>query len=476
MAGLDLKTTKKSFLWNAIETYAGQVVSFVIGVIMARLLTPSDYGLIGMTTIFTCVAEALIFAGFPTALIRKENCTEKDYSTVFYFNVLVGISLFGVMYVCAPLISEFYKTPALKPICRWMGLLFLVNSLGGVSITILRKEIRFKEIAIITLITSVVTGTIAIILAFKGLGVWALVAQILVAAIMRNIMIWIKANWFPSLIFSKESFKDLFGFGSRLLGANLIVQIYQNIYSLVIGKFYSAASLGYFSRADGYSRLVPINIAGVIQKTLFPLLSKVQNEEETLRNTNLKMIQISSFLIFPACLIMGGLSYPLISVMLSNKWLETAPLLSLLCIAILPDHLYYINNDFITVKGRSGDLMKEQTYSKIFTLVLLAASLPFGLNWIAIGKGIGTLSTYILSGIFLKRSIGIGLMEQIKILSPFLIVSIVIGFADFMIFKILPYTLWWLILILILSVCIYFVAAIIFFPATLKSIKQIIVK
>lgn len=459
-----------------METYAGQLVAFVIGIVMARLLTPSAYGVIGMTTIFTCIADALIFAGFPTALIRKKDCTAKDYSTVFYYNLFVGIVMYMVMYFAAPYIADFYKMPELKGVCRVLGTLFIIGSLGGVSMTILRKEVRFKTIAIITLTVSITIGILAIMMAYSGWGVWALVYQLVAAAILRNAIVCIKAKWVPSLIFSKESFKELFAFGSKILGANIIVQIYSNLYNLLIGKFYNASSLAYYSRADGYSRLIPINIAGVIQKTLFPLLSKVQDDDNALRRANETMVCVSSFLIFPATMILAGVAYPIITVMISDKWIQTAPLLQLLCLGVLPDHLYYINNDFISIKGFSGNLMREQTYSKIITMVLLVGSLYLGLNWVVASRGIGALITYIMSCYYLKKAIGLGFKKQTNSIFWMLTVSILIGIADYVAFQFLPYTLIWLLVVVAISGGIYLLMSYLFFPSTLVMIKSLIKK
>lgn len=459
MPGIDSKTAKRSFLWNAVETYAGQGIQFLISIIMARLLPPSDYGVIGMTTIFTCVAEALIFAGFPTALIRKKKCSGTDYSTVFYFNIVIGIAMCLLMWIGAPYIAIFYNIDVLRPISRVMGGLFIINAIGGVSMTILRKEMRFKEIATITLSTSVMTGAIAIFLAYNGWGVWALVAQIVAVAVLRVSLVMIRAHWWPTLIFSTSSFKELFGFGSKILGSNLIVQIYQNIYSLIIGKVFNAAALGFFTRADGYSKLVPINIAGVIQKTLFPMLSTIQDDEAQLKNYNRKMVGISSFMIFPTSLILAGTAYPVISIMISDKWIATAPLLQILCISVLPDHLYYINNDFISIKGYSGKLMKEQAYSKLLSLGALAASIPFGLKWIAVGKGFGALATYLISAYYLKSAIGIGIEQQARELWLMLIVSLLIGAGNALFFMYADYSIVNLLGALLFSVLLYMGAA-----------------
>lgn len=440
---------------------------------MARLLSPDDYAIIGMITIFICLSNTLISSGFPTALLRKKDCNNTDLSTVFYFNLVIGITLFIILWICAPWIADFYSYPILLPVSRAMGLTFLLGSFGGVSETILKRNLKFRAIAIITLCCSIVTGIIAIFFAYNGFGVWALVIQAISLAFMRAILVFIAAHWTPRLTFSLISFKEMFAFGSKLLGSNLITQLYQNMYNVTIGKFFPAATLGYFTRADGYSKLVPINIAGVVQKTLFPMLAKIQDDQLELERFNQKMISLTSFLIFPASLIMAGVAYPLISIMLTDKWIETAPLLQILCVSVLPDHLYYINNDFIMVRGHSDYVMREQFWSKILSIGILAATIPFGITVVAIGKGVGAFLTWIFSAYYLKRSLGIKFIDSINRLWPMLLISIILGWTDAWLFTFLPYTFLNLIIVAALSGVIYLFAAKILFPYPLMELLNI---
>lgn len=473
MEQLKRNDIKKGFLWNAVEVYAGQIVQFAIGIIMARLLMPDDYAIIGMITVFICISNVLISSGFTASLLRKQDCTPTDKSTVFWCNTGIAVALFGILWFCAPLIADFYGYPILTPVTRVMGLTCVVGSFGSVSETLLKKELRFKSIATITLSCAIVTGVIAIIAAYHGYGIWALVLQALALAVIRAILVIVAAHWRPGFVFSAASFKELFGFGSKVLGSNLITQIYQNMYNITIGKFYPAASLAYFTRADGYSKLVPNNIAGVIQKALFPLISKIQDDKAQLVHFNAKMARLTSYLIFPASLIMAGLAYPLISVMITDKWLGTAPLLQILCISVLPEHLYYINNDFIMVRGRSDYVMREQTWTKLISVGVLAASLPFGLEWVAVGKGLGCLLTWVWSARYLRKTLGITLGETVRDLWKMLAVSVVIGLACWVAFLFLSYTLINLIWVGLAAIGVYVLASKLFFPETLSEILHL---
>lgn len=469
MSSLSRDEIKGSLFWNAVELYSTQLVQFGIGIIMARILMPDDYAIIGMITVFLCLSNVFISSGFPTALIRKRECSAADYSTVFYFNIFIGLLMYAILWICSPLIASFYGYPILTPVTRVMGMSFLIGSISGVSETILKKELRFRAIAKITLTCSIVTGSVSIYFAYKGYGVWSLVIQSVTLSFLRMVIVILVAKWHPSIIFSKQSFKEMFGFGSKILGSNLVTQLYQNMYNILIGKFFQASALAYFTRADGYSRLIPINIAGVIQKALFPMLSKIQDDKSALVNFNRKMSSVTSFLIFPASLILAGVAYPLISIMLTDKWIATAPLLQILCIAVLPDHLYYINNDFIMISGRSDYVMKEQIYTKIISVVILVGSVPLGLLWVAAGRGLGALITWIFSAYYLKKCINVRYSDILRSVSPMFIVSLTLGVMSAWIFTILPYKAIYLISVCLLCAVLYFIAAKLFFPQNLEA-------
>lgn len=438
---LEKKSVVKGFFWTAIETYSGQGIAFLVSIVMARLLMPNDYGIIGMITVFMCIADTLIDAGFTQALIRKQDCTAKDYSTVFYFNITISCAIFALLFCSAPFIAKFYETPLLKDVTRIMGLSFVISSIGAVSSTILVKEFRFKQKAIISLVCSIFSGVIGIYLAYNGLGVYALVLQTVLAATLRMLITLIMVRWFPSLCFSIDSFKKMFGFGVKILASNLIFTIYQNIYNIVIGKFFSATNLGYYTRADGYSKLIPTNINGVLMKVLYPLLAKIQNNDEELVKFNKKLIQLTSFLIFPATLFLAGAAYPIISIMISDKWLPTAPLLQILCIAVMFDHISTINWDFILTKGRSDIILRQQWYTKGASLAILLVTLFWGLNAVAIGKGFSSLIFLASSIISIKKVLPVSIREIFSSVGGMGIIALTLSTIVYMAFLYLEYSI-----------------------------------
>lgn len=434
---------------------------------------PADYGTVGMITVFLSLSTAIVSAGFPTALLKKKNCSHVDFCTVFYFNITISILLSLLLFWTAPYIASFFNMPILNMVTKAMTLTIIFPAICSVSHVKLKKELKFKTIAGITIGTSIISGIIGIILAFIGWGVWALVAQSILSSFLRMIITYVAAHWKPSLLFSFSSFSQMFSFGSKVFGANMLNQLYFNLYNVLIGKIYNAADLSYFNRAHGYSTLIPSNISGVIQNALFPLLSKVQDNETELQKFYTKMIMMTSFIIFPASLILAGLSYPLIDVMITAKWLPCAPLLSILCIGILPEHLYYINNDFLVVHGKSGDLMREQTYSKIISTILIIIAIPFGLVVVAIVKGVSTLITWLYSIYYLRKVMNINLKNQLKGLSGIFSISALIGIVNYIVFTQISYSILNVFCALILSCITYFLFAKAFYPTILQEIKRL---
>lgn len=464
------------FAWSAFETYSTQGIMFLVSIVMARLLSPSDYGLIGMITVFLCIADTLIDAGFTKALIRKKDCNKQDYATVFYFNVAISCLLFGLLYISSPLIADFYKEPLLENISWMMGLTFVISSLGAVSNTILVRKLMFKKKALITFGCSIVSGGVGVYLAYEGLGVYSLVFQAILSAVLRMIVTIIVVRWRPVLAFSVESFKEMFGFGSKVLASNLIYTIYQNIYNIVIGKFFSPTSLGYFTRADGYSKLIPTNINGVLMKVMLPYLAKVQDDDGKLIQLNLRLVQVTSFIIFPATMFLAGAATPIISIMISDKWLPSVPLLQILCLSVLFDHISTINWEFLLAKGRSDILLRQQWYTKGVSLLILVISIFGGLKAVAIGKGISSFIMVASSLISLRKVLPISLKEVYISLHRMLYSTLIIGVGVFISFLFLDYSIFNVSIVFILTTGLYLLMAKLLFPQTLSFLICIIKK
>lgn len=410
--------------WSAVESYASQGIQFLLGLIMARLLLPSDYGLIGMVAVFFAVAQTFVDSGFGEALIRKLDRSEVDFSTVFYFNIIVSIICYGLLYLIAPFIADFFNEPILKDIVRVVGLTVIINSFKVVQTAKFTIDVDFKAIAKATIISNLISGVIGIFLAYQGAGVWALVYQNLLSCILNVIILWYISRWRPRLIFSNESFKELFNYGSKILGAGLLHTLYVNVNTLCIGKFYTPADLGYYTRGCQFPQLLGQNFTSVVQRVTFPILAKIQNDDKRLVEIYRKYIRLMSLVLIFALMLLAALGKPLIGLLLGSKWLEAVIFLQIFSFAMMTDHVTQINLNLLKVKGRSDLLLKLEIVKKSVSLLILFASIPLGVVAICFSKVIySQVATYI-NTYYTGKLFGLTYWEQLKDYAPYFIYSV----------------------------------------------------
>ncbi|MBR5531976.1 MAG: lipopolysaccharide biosynthesis protein, partial [Bacteroidales bacterium] len=314
--------TLKGMIWSFAENFSLQGIQFVIGVLLARVLSPSDYGMVGMLAIFTAVAGTLINSGFSTALVRKTDRTQTDLSTTFYFNIAVGFVLYFALFFSGPLIADFYNTPLLSGLIKVTAISLILNSLCIVQQALFTIKMDFKTQAKISIIGALVTGAGGITMAYSGYGVWSIVWPGVFGGAVRCILLWVWGKWRPTWEFSWKSFKELFGFGSKLLASGLIDTIYNNIYPIIIGKKFSAADLGQYTRGDGYANLPATTVTGVLGRVTFPLLCQIQDDDARLQSTYRQLIRLSAYVVFPIMIGLAALAKPLIIFMITAKWAE----------------------------------------------------------------------------------------------------------------------------------------------------------
>ncbi len=398
-------------------------------IIMARILTPSDYGLVGMIAIFIAVSQSLIDSGFSQALIRKRDRSEIDNSTVFYFNIAVGITLYLVLFLSAPAIARFYNEPLLTSITRVIGLGLLFNSLGVVQRAIFTTTLNFKTQAKATLIGAVISGIVGISMAYSGYGVWAIVAQQMANIVLVNIFLWVFSKWRPILKFSKDSFTSLFSFGSKLMISGLIDTLYKNMYLIVIGKFFRAQDLGYYTRAHQFSDFASSNFTGIFQRVSYPVLCTIQDNDRRLADVYRRLLKVSSFIIFPLMAGLAACATPLIDTVLTSKWIFAAKILQILCLAQMWYPVHAINLNLLQVKGRSDLFLKLEIIKKLIGVAVLCATLPFGLIAVCWGVLINSLLSLIINTHYTGRLINLGFLAQIKDLFPTLALSLCTGIA-----------------------------------------------
>ena len=345
--------TLNGLIWSSLDNLILLGVNFITGIVLARLLSPREFGLIGMTTIFIALGQSLADSGFGHALIRKKECTQADYSTVFFFNIAVGVFWYLLLVSLATTVATFFHEPQLKPLLPILGLGVILNTLSLIQTTLLTKRVDFKLQARISGVSSILSGVIGLVFAFKGYGVWSLVALTLSKNALNTLFLWLWNGWKPSLIFDIYSFKEMFGFGSKLLGAGLIDTAYRNIYLAVIGKYFSAIELGYYTRADAFNQLPSQNITSVIQRVSFPVLSSIREDIPKLKAGYKKLIKSTMLISFVLMIGMSAVAKPLVLALIGEKWLVSAEYLQLLCFVGMFYPLHALNLNILNVLGRS---------------------------------------------------------------------------------------------------------------------------
>ena len=375
----------KAIIWSAMERFSTQGLQVLLSIIIARMVAPSCYGLVAMLNIFLAIGQSLIDSGFTSALIQKKDCKDEDYSTVFWFNLLVSIILYAIIFLCSPFIAAFYNQPELESITKFTTFIFIINAFAIVQRAKLTKKMDFKSQTKASLISVIGSGIVGVILAYLGFGVWALVTQSLLLGIIGTISLWYFSSWIPQLIFSWTSFKELGLFGSRLLLTGLLSTLYNNIYTMVIGKFYTPTELGYFNRMQHLASFPSKNITQIIARAVYPKQCKIQNENELLAYNYIKLLSLSSFGIFPLMCLFAAIAHPLVLILLGEKWIDGAPLLSLVCFAYIFDHIQYFNWQMLSVKGRSDLSLYTEILKKIAAAVILVITIPMGIDKMIMG-------------------------------------------------------------------------------------------
>lgn len=419
--------TAKGVVWSALERFSVQGVMFIVMVIMARLLTPKDYGLVGMLTVFIAISQTLIDSGFSQALIRKQNRTEVDNSTVFYFNIGVGIVLYLLLFVCAPLISDFYNEPQLTPITRVIGLSVIFNSLAVVQRALLTIKIDFRTQAKASLIAAIISGIVGITMAYSGYGVWSIVVQQLLNISINTILLWYLSHWTPVWTYSWVSFRELFSFGSKLLASGLLDTLYRNIYLIVIGKVFKASDLGYYTRAQQFGDFPSSNITGILQRVTYPVLCTIQNDDARLASVYRRFLKLSAFVIFPLMTGLAAVSKPTILFFLKEQWLFTATLLQILCFSMMWYPIHAINLNLLQVKGRSDLFLKLEIWKKVMGVAVLCITIPLGLIVMCYGSIVSSMIGLIINTYYTGKLINVGYFRQMQDLFPTLLLSITMG-------------------------------------------------
>lgn len=458
MAEQSLKDkTVKGVGWSAIDNVAQYAVSFVVSVILARLLSPDDYGLIGIIAIFTAICNTLINAGFTQALIRKSVTTEDDYNTVFIINLLLSLLLYVVIYICSPLIASFFHREELVILTRVSSIGIIIGALSLVPQTRLTKLLDFKSQTIVTVVSSFTSGIIGIVMALMGLGVWALVAQQLSIQLLKSVLLWLANKWKPVLRFSSRSFKELFGFGWKLVASGLLDTIWKELNQVVIGRFYSPAALGQYTRANQFSSLFSNNLTGVIQRVSFPVLSNIQDDRQRMLAAYRKMIKTTMFVTAICMFYLGAISEPFLYCLIGPKWHDAAIYLTLICLSGATYPLQAMNLNMLQVLGRSDLFLGLEVVKKTIAVVPLLIGAFMGILPMLYANIAFSIICFFLNSYYSGRLVGYSTWMQIKDITPSFAIATIIAFSVYFL-KYLPVSNWIILPIqLVFGVFLFFV-------------------
>lgn len=449
--------TISGVVWGALERFSAQGISFVVMIIMARILTPSDYGLVGMVLVYINIAQSLVDSGFSQALIRKQDRDETDNSTTFYFNIVVGVALYFLLWFLAPVVARFYGEPQLLWITRVICLGIIFNSLAVVQRALLTVEVDFKTQAKASFLAAVSAGIMGILMAYAGWGVWSIVIYHIVNLGLNSGLLWVFSSWRPKWIFSWPSFRYLFSFGSKLALSGLLHTLYINGYNMAIGKIYKAADLGFYTRGQQFVAFFSSNISGILQRVSYPVLCRFQDDNLRLGESFIKMLRVSSFLVFALMMGLVGVARPMIGMLLGEKWIYSATLMQILCFGNMWFSVYSLNLNIVLVKGRSDLFLKLEILKKILFVCVLCALIPLGLEAMCWGLVANCMLEVVINSFYTGKLIDVPLLKQLIQLAPSLFYSVSMGAVVYFVVRMLSGCEYWIQFVASISVgLIYF--------------------
>lgn len=441
--------------WSAIDRFGQQVVQFLVGLVLARLLNREDIGLFGSIAIFTALSYVFVESGFTQALIRKQNVNETDYNTVFYFNLFVSIVLYIILFFSAPLIATFFKQPQLVSICRVVFLTIPISSLYLVPLAQLNKTMDFKGIAISNVLAVFLSGIIGVTFALKGYGVWSLIAQQIVFQTVRMIVYYLNGTWRPKLQFSFGVILELWKFSLNIMGTSVLNVIFNNLYLIILGRYYSVKQVGDYYQANRLSEPFNYTFLIVLTTSSYPLFVQVQDDNSRFRNIYRSMAQKSSMLTFPVMITLIAIAYPLIYVLLSPKWLHSVTIFQLLIASSLFNVLYSLTVFALNAKGKSSITLRLEIIKKAMILLSVLALLNFGITMMLVGYAIVSFIAYLVSILYLKKEINHYIKHQIQDFAAPVLVGIFIASVCFGLSFFINNMYALLLIQLMIAVCIY---------------------
>ena len=417
----------RGLFWKILEQCGSQGIQFVVALVLARLMTPAEYGTISLITIFIAIANTFVQSGFATALVQGKDVKEEDYSSVFWVSMLLSLLCYGVLFTAAPWIADYYSTPLLKELVRVMGVVLFPGAVVSIQTAFVARNLRFQQLFQSTIIAVIMSGAVSIVLAMKGFGVWAMAAQQIVYYFSLMAVMLVTLRWYPRVIIHTGRLRQLFSFGWKILVSGLIDAVWQNIYGLIIGKKYSSADLGAYNRGEQFPKIIATNLSTAIQSVMLPAYSKKQDDPGTLRRMASRSIRLSAFVIFPMMAGLAAVARPLVILLLTEKWIVAAPYLVLLAVSYAVYPIHIINLQVMNAMGRSDLFLTLEIIKKAIGVVILLLSLSLGIWPMLILKVFDEYLCTIINAAPNKKLIGYGPMSQWKEVLPSLIISVIMG-------------------------------------------------
>ncbi len=462
--------------WKFAERAGAEIVAFVVQIILARLMLPSDFGTIALVTVFINLANVFVNSGFGISLIQKKEVDNIDFSTIFFFNIGFSVLFYTCLFLFAPTIANFYEMPILKPVLRVLGIQVIIAAINNVQQSYVSRNMQFKKFFFATLVGTLLSAAVGIFLALAGMGVWALVFQYLTNTTVGTLMLWFTVKWRPSLVFQWKRLKNLFSYGWKIMVSAMLDTGYNELRSLLIGKLYTSSSLAYYNKGTSFPNIIIANINTSISGVLFPAIAQEQSDLERVKNMTRRSIKISSYIIVPAMVGLAAVSKPLITLLLTDKWLPCVIFLQLSCITYALRPMSTANLEAIKALGRSDIFLKLEIIKKIFGIILLVLSIPHGIISIAISGVITSLLSTVINCIPNKKILNYGYFQQLSDISSILIISLVMGACIWGLNYIITAPLLLLITQVVLGILIYLFLSWIFkletFTYLLSFIKQ----
>ena len=413
--------------WSFADNLSNQGVTFLVGLILARLLSPEEYGLIGIISIFIALFNSFVDSGFSNALIRKNDVKDVDYHTAFITNVGISIPLYIVFFLCSPLISNFFKQPQLEPLAKVMGFILIINAFGIIQRAQFTKRIDFKTQTKVSLISSLSSGLIGIILALCGYGVWALVSQQLVRQGLNTLFLWVYGHYRPQMQFSKDSFCYLLGFGWKLLCSGLLASLWRELYQVVIGRYYSASSLGQFTRAKQFAAIFSQNINSVVMKVSYPVLSTIQDDDVRLLNGYRKVIKTTTMVSFTCMLTLFGIAKPMILSVIGAQWTKCVPMLQIICFSMMLYPLHAINLNILKVKNRTDLFLKLEIIKKFIAIPPIIAGIFIDIYAMLFSSVLAGFVSLYVNAMYTKLLLNYSVWEQVRDVAPSFFKALAMG-------------------------------------------------